>query len=251
MKKTETSSTVSRSVTHPSTQAMLLRHDKTEAEDRFTVEFLLFLKREGYSGEIHCRCFLVNQHGEIRRPDFYLPRYGLAIEIDGATRHSWASRNNDLEDRDKFYFDLGAQPVLILNSIDVVSEFKMDRFKREFLGLLHNNRMTPKQRSLIKKRISEGRTRLEERRTGIFDSHGTLAPQFLTELALGGFKEIRHFGGTKFILRSKYKTNPFANLKIDPFSVVKGIYKQMKDRGDIDNKKYLALLREFRSSTVR
>ncbi len=189
-----------------STMTMLLRHDKTESEEIFTVEFLLYLKRIGYSGVIHCRCFLVNQFGQVKRPDFYLPRYGLAIEIDGLTRDSWERRQNDISRRDRFYENLGTQPLLVLNSNWAVSGFKMDRFKKEFSELLFKNRITPKQRILINKRLSEGRKALEVSRPEIFNSHGGLASQFSSELAGAGFKEFHHFGGTRFVLREKYET---------------------------------------------
>lgn len=185
---------------------MLLRHDKTEAEEIFTTQFLLYLKRIGYSGEIHCRCFLVNQFGQVRRPNFYLPRYGLAIDVDGLTRHSWERRQNDIFKRDQFYEDLGAQPLLVLDASWVVSNFKMDRFKREFSDLLFNRKITPRQRKLINKRLSEGRKALKQKRPEIFNSHGGLASQFSFELIQAGFKEFRHFGGTRFLLREQYQT---------------------------------------------
>jgi hypothetical protein len=57
---------------------------------------------------------------------------------------------------------------------------------------------------MFAKRIHEGRFLLEKKLPGIFNSHGSRAPQFISELHLRGFKERRHFGGTKFIIRGKY-----------------------------------------------
>lgn len=210
------------------TKTMLLRHDRTEPEEVLLLYILLFLKKIGYSGEIHCRCFLANQSGQARRPDLYLPRYALAIEIDGATRDAWHRRQADLLPRDEFYTSIGANPPLRIPATWVSSQFKMDRFLHELQKMLHENRVSPRLRATINKRICDGRKMVAIKNPGLFQSSGSLAPQFCEELKNQKFKEFRHFGGTKFILRGKYKINPFRNFSIQAH--IDELLKRVKER---------------------
>jgi hypothetical protein len=200
------------------TATIRLQHETTEAEQRILVELILFLKRIGFSGEINCRCFLVNQDGKARRPDIYLPRYALPIEIDGKTR-DWQHRQDDIAPRDAFYESIGARPPLVIPANWVVSEHKMNRLKYDLAQFLYQSRLSPRKRNTINKRICDGRKMFEAIFPGVFDGTGSVAPKFSHELA--DFKEYRHFGGTKFILRSKYqqRSNFFpglADLLTDP-----------------------------------
>lgn len=188
------------------TKRILLQHDRTEAEERMLLELLKFLRRTGYSGEIHCRVFIVNQDGKARRPDIYLPRYGLAIEIDGRTRESWKRRQEDIGPRDEFYNDLGISPPLRIDSVWVTNEAKMKAIKYDLEKFIFKNRLTPRKRNTLAKKLCDGRKIFESKYPNIFGSSGTEAPQFLWELKTSGFKDSRHFGGTKFVLRNKYKT---------------------------------------------
>lgn len=191
--------------------SLILTHETTEAEQKLRIELILFLSRIGFSGELNCRSLIANQKGQVRRPDFYLPRYALAIEVDGRTRDTWYSRQSDITPRDSFYQSIGTHPPLIIPANWIVSECKMTRFKYELARFLFTNRLDPRKRNTINKRIHDGRKLLEKRNPEIFKDHGTETPQFLYELS--HLKEYRHFGGTKFILRSKYKVNQFNKLE--------------------------------------
>jgi hypothetical protein len=225
------------------TSTILLRHDTTEAEQRLQTELILFLKRVGFSGEVNCRCFLVNQDGKARRPDFYLPRYALPIEVDGKTRDSWQIRQEDIGPRDSFYQSIGANLPLIIPANWVVSEHKINRLKFDLQQFLHTSRLSPKQRVAINKRIHDGRKLFEAKFPGIFDGTGSIAPKFGPEL--GDFKEYRHFGGTKFIIRNKYqkRTNffPFLEDLLDPEKYIKMMMDRL-DKSDAERKAKAASL---------
>ncbi len=212
------------------TLGLLLTHDKTEAEDKLVFELLMFLKSVGFSGELHCRSFIANVDGKVRRPDIFIPRYGLAIEIDGRTRDGWQKRQTDLEPRDQFYITLGLHPPLIVPAAWTVSDQRIKRLKYELKQHLHEERMTPQRRRRVTKEICHGRQIFEKNHPGIFNGSGSLAAQFSADLALNGFTEIRHFGGTKFILRTEYKKKAFPKIDLSPEAVMAHIKRERKKR---------------------
>lgn len=216
MKKRK-SFTLSSPLSDRMTKKLRLNHDRTESEEIISLKLLLLLKEIGYSGEVHFRTFIANQFGQFRRPDIYFPRYGLAIEIDGRTRESIRSRQSDFVERDKFYHGLGIR-LLTLHSEIAVNDLKIERLKRELINTFHTDRLTPKIRTLLNKNICVGRKVLQRRNPLIFQSHGTKAPVFIQELESHGIKsEFRHFGGTKFIFRTKYqqRSNFFKKLDLN------------------------------------
>lgn len=187
------------------TKRILLNHDTTEAEEILLKVILGVLKETGYSGELHCRSLLCDQKGKARRPDFYIPRLLLPIEVDGLTRDSWLCRQNDLGPRDIFYEQLGTLPAFIIPSSWVVSEHKMERFRHELKTFLFEHKASPQKKRMINKRIHDGRIKFAAKYPRIFDSCGTEALTFNSEIHLLECAPIRHFGGIKFNLRGKYK----------------------------------------------
>jgi hypothetical protein len=161
----------------PSTVTIVGTHDRTESEELLLVQLILLLSSIGYSGELHCRCFLVNQSGKARRPDFYLPRYALAIEVDGRTRESWQVRTDDTLERDQFYSTIGTHPPLIIPSNWVVSDYKIERLKNELTNHLYRNQISKKTRTAINKRLHDGRKLFKTKHPELAKDHGTLAPQ--------------------------------------------------------------------------
>lgn len=192
----------------PKVKTKLLNHDRTEAEEAFLKILLIFLRTNGFSGEVHVRTFLVNQSGTARRPDIYLPRYGLAIEIDGRTRDSMPKRQTDTEARDLFYVSIGAFPPLVIPATEIVSQFKIQRLLNELNNFLRTNYLSPRKRNTLNKRIHDGRCVYQVANPGIFNCSGSVAPEFDAEMVANGFVQQRHFGGSRVILRSKYRKHP-------------------------------------------
>lgn len=190
----------------PRTKRKLLNHDRTESEERVLLQILLALRIIGYSGEVHVRCFLANQLGKVRRPDIYIPRLGLAIEVDGLTRDAWHERASDMEARDLFYPSIGLNPPWIIQSTTTVSHFKTERFLRDLKTYIFEEKLSPRVRNAVNKRIHDGRKLYEKSNVGLFNGSGTEVPALSREMNDNGFKEYRHFGGTRIILRAEYKT---------------------------------------------
>jgi hypothetical protein len=98
-----------------------------------------------------------------------------------------------------------------------VDELKMKRLKSELATFFFNDRSSPQDRQRINKKISQGRKLIAKRYLSLFTGHGTIAPRFNNELKAHGIEsEWRHFGGTRVILRAKYKKHAFPPLDLSP-----------------------------------
>lgn len=208
----------------PSAAKLLGTHERTEAEEKFLLVVLLTLDEMGFSGEINCRSFLANARGEFRRPDIFLPKFGISIEIDGNTREGWSHRQADMPKRDEFYLSLGLFPPIRIPSTSIASDLRVARFRQELKSYIEgwiktesnysSAQLTKAGRKKLAKVLNRGRKMMERQYPGIFSFNGTEAPQFSEELALRGFREFRHFGGTKLVLRGKYHKNPFTGFRL-------------------------------------
>lgn len=209
----------------------ILPHERTIAEESFLVWLLLFLKDLNFSGEVHCRCFLVNRIGRSRRPDFYIPRYGLPIEIDGCTRDVSKKRAEDRSPRDEFYESIGSRPPLIIPANWVVSWEKMSRTRKELRKFLFSERLGPKTRNKINKHIHDGRKEIASKFPELARLNGKPALQFCPDLGLHGFKEFHHFGGTKFTLRARDKNKSLIEYPDSDLS--QSYFRELSKRGQL------------------
>jgi hypothetical protein len=108
------------------------------------------------------------------------------------------------------------------------SDLKINRLKRELDLHLATWPVSDKERSRMNKKISIGRKIFERKHPGVFSCTGTLSPQFIHDIKGLGLKEFRHFGGTKFILRGKYKPrDPFASVRDLPIGITEEDIKEM------------------------
>lgn len=228
---------------------LILTHDRTEAEVSYLLILVGLFEEMGLNAELHCRCLLANSKGEFRRPDFYLPKFGIVIEIDGITREAWDSRLIDTKDRDDFYADLCTLPVVRLNATDVVSHAKVNRFKDDLKKLILHSKLPSEKIKRINKKICDGRSKIIQLYGHKFDENGTSVPQF-DKVSFQIYKhyklkEFRHYGGTKISFRSSYET-----VKKLKYKLIKGHMRKwpMVNTVPLDN--YIEILNDLQSASL-